>query len=157
MSFSFVTICAHNDDLVGDQLDKVVSKVSLYARKKYNLITIGTGVSAPGDELQRIGISFQTNHQITKDRSKEILIDLTLLLKNSVNENKILLQNMKNPPFKSTNASINIFFVTEDRKITVHPQFAVVSLSSSEFEFATNDIDPCKYKTITREPFDDIN
>lgn len=146
ISFCFLGVLAfghgHHDIPEDDaELSRIINETALYAKNKYNLDLMGTGISCPGGVFMSQGLSFGINHQFTKEECREILLDLATRHKNSTNASKVLVQIMEKAPFTLKNVEINIFFTKADGEDTVDPEWAVVSLSYGKYQFRTNDPD----------------
>jgi hypothetical protein len=152
IAFSFGAILKRKKDPVDQELDQVIKIVSSYAQKKYDLSRMGVGISSPNNVLLGMGISFQLNHQLSKEESQIILLDLARHLKDSINQSQILIGIMENAPFHMKNVTIDIFLRDENGDFTQHPQFSVISFSHGNFQYATNDPDSVRFKTHISEP-----
>lgn len=152
-AFSFASI--GNDEKTDSdfELNRVFREVSSYAKVKYNLKTIGIGISSPENVLISVGISFRSDHQLSMDESRKILLDLANKMKTGINSSKILVETMQKPPFTLNDVCIEIFFVNKEGDSTTHPDWAVVSFSYGKFKFKTNETDSFEYKLNITENY----
>lgn len=140
-----------------ESLGKNITSVMKYAETKYGFLPVGSSISFP-DKLNSVGIDFQTNKQIPKDKLRHILIDIAIYFRKTLNDNSVLKSHMHHYPFELNDVEIVIYFIDGTDQRVFHPNLNVAEISNGYFIFRTVDPENTnKYKESFKEKVDQEN
>jgi hypothetical protein len=141
----------------GEQLvNDILAKTAKIIKDKYNLKPCGAGAAMPGGPIQEVTLCFDTKLPYTKDQLRELLIKSAEELLNQVNENKEIIQFLKERPFTIRNVEIIIYNNDKNGLEVFDPGISVARISQGNLIYRTTDVnDTFKYKNEFEESYEE--
>jgi hypothetical protein len=141
----------------GEQLvNDILAKTAKIIKDKYNLKPCGEGASMPGGPIQKLALCFDTKYPYTKEQLRELLIKSAEELLNQVNENKEIIQFLKERPFTIRNVEIIIYNSDKNGLEVFDPGISVARISQGNLIYRTTDVnDTFKYKNEFEESYEE--
>jgi hypothetical protein len=140
-----------------DLVYEILETTSKKLEKKHRMKAIGTGIGMPAGIVELLALSFEKTGPISKDLTREVVIDCVQEMVNAVNTNERIKPYLKNYPFTAKNIEIAIFLKDKSRYEIYAPDFGVVSATNGKIEYRTTAAEnPYRYKDIVIENFDEM-
>ena len=141
-------------DPIEVEIYSVLNGVAKEAEKKFNIRTIGTGISSPGWVLHSLSLDFQVERSLTREEIKTICKYTACLLRDRANASEILRKQMFSYPFTIKNVTVCLFIKSKNGDRLFDPEFCVGELRSGIYEFLTREKGAkCGYNNSYEEEF----
>jgi len=138
-------------------MNKILNISLKQLKKRYGLVTIGTGGRNIEDKSQCESISFQLYRIITKEEARILLVEVVELILHNINNDNKITPYLHNVPFTYKNIGVRIFILNKDASNTFEPDLGLVSLTQrGTINYVTYEPNSkwCEYATDVEEPYE---
>jgi len=148
--FNFLNASDYEEkQLVGAVFSEVISNME----EKYHMQCFASG-GAMMDSIKSLKLSFDLYRPIQVDEAREILVDLTEIFLNAVNQKVKIHPYLANYPFLPENLNILICFSNLDGSIIVSPEISSISLVHGEVLYKVRGLESSYGRIKTKvEPY----